>query len=195
MRVRCDPRRPYKYAESGSWVPRTSAFLPGGSSPELDEGGQLGDLAVQGLRPHVGVLRMPIHPLGTLIVGSPVHGFDQGTADAHAAASRVDEQVFQVAVADPGPGRGMDVKVHDADDALLPIQGGQTLEGMGRIEQPAPGQVGDIGRQGVPVEVEIALPQLAPALAIVGAQRADAVCLAAIDPSCRSDFSPTRSRA
>ena len=86
----------------------------------------------------------------------------------------IDEQVFQVAVAGAGPGRRVDVEVDDADDAFLPVDGSQTLEGVGRVQEPAPGQVRDVGRQVVPVEVEIAAPELVPAFAIVRAQRADA---------------------
>jgi hypothetical protein len=39
----------------------------------------------------------------------------------------------------------MDVKVHDPDDALA-IESDQALERVGRIQQPLPGELGEIGR-------------------------------------------------
>ena len=110
------------------------------AAAELDERGQLGDLAVQVLCAFVGVFRVPVDALGSLLVGGSVHGLDQGPAQALAPARRIDEQVFQVAVAGPRPGRRMDMEVDDAGDALA-IEGGEALEGMGGVEQPAPGQV------------------------------------------------------
>ncbi len=61
----------------------------------------------------------------------------------------------------------MDMEVDDAGDALA-IEGGEALEGMGGVEQPAPGQVSEVGRQVVLVELQVAAPELVPALAIGG---------------------------
>jgi hypothetical protein len=113
----------------------------------------------------VGVFGVPVDALDSLLVRGTVHGLDQGPAQALAPATRIDEQVFQVAVAGPRPGRRMDMEVDDAGDALA-IEGGEALERMGGVEQPAPGQVSEVGRQVVLVELQVAALELVPVLAI-----------------------------
>ena len=195
-RVRCDPQRPNVTQRAGRWF-LADGRIYSGRRAELDERGQLGHLPVQVLCAVVAVLRMPVDALGPLLVGCSVHGLDQGPAQALASASRVDEQVFQVAVAEPRPGRRMDMEVDDAGNALA-IEGGQALEGMGGVEQTAPGQVSDVGWQVVLVELQVAAPELVPALAIGGLARGrtDSVFSAALRPflfffsSFFSSFSP-----
>jgi hypothetical protein len=65
----------------------------------------------------------------------------------------------------------MEMEVDDAVDALVPVDCDQALERMGWVEQPVPGQLSDIRRQCAPIEVEVALPELVPALAITRVQQ------------------------
>ena len=62
-------------------------------------GVRVADLVVQNLRSRVGVFRMPVHAIDTAIVGDFVNSFDQRTTDVPAAALRIDEQIFEIAVA------------------------------------------------------------------------------------------------
>ena len=69
------------------------------------------DLVVKATGAVVEVLSGPIGPRGAAFVGLGIDRIDERPADAFGADFGIDEQVFKIAVAGLGPGRGMEQDV------------------------------------------------------------------------------------
>ena len=111
--------------------------------------------------------------VGPAGVGRLLDGLEQGAPDIEAPGGGVHEQVLQVALGLPGPGRGMDDAVGHPD-AFPEIVEGQEAEqavftGAEAVERGS----GGLLRQLLPVEGEVPAPQGPPVVPVVVAQRPD----------------------
>src|SRR5688572_19362366 len=99
-----------------------------GPTPELQERRQITDLVVQNLRSGIRVLRVPVHARDAAFISGPVNRFDQGTTGAATASERVDEQIFQVAIAGRRSGGEMKVIMDEADHPVFVVERRYTVQ-------------------------------------------------------------------
>lgn len=139
----------------------------------LHERRQLADAVVELAGGHVVVLRHPVDLLGAGAVGGSVDRLDQRRADAAAAHGGVDVKVLQVAVGADRPGGGVEEIVDEADEPPGGVDRDEAVRVDRRVEQPPPRLLGDVLRQRLLVEHQVALPQKIPRGAVAGFDGAD----------------------
>src|SRR5436190_10364030 len=87
----------------------------------LDEARPLGDLVVERLRGLVGLVRQPVQAAGAGRACGGLDGRNQRTPRAAAAYRRLDEQIFEIAIADRRPGRAMQQIVREPDQFAVAL--------------------------------------------------------------------------
>ena len=105
-----------------------------------------------------------------MLPGRPGHPLDQRPRRAAAPHRLVDEQVLQV-TGRPGPDRGVEDIVRDADQP--PVDPGAETVQFGPLPQPLPVRLVRLVRDPVPVERLVTAGQPLPRVPVVGLQRAD----------------------
>src|SRR5258707_13007462 len=99
----------------------TSQFLS-----VLHEARPLRDLIIELLRGLVGFVRHPVEPACAGVTGGGLDRRNQRTPHAASAGRRFDEKIFEVAVADPRPGRAIEQIMCEADHTSTPLADGST---------------------------------------------------------------------
>src|SRR5690349_17612595 len=131
-----------------------------------DKAVEPGDVVVKPARAGVVFLGGPVEAQAAALARRGGDPLDQGAADAAAAQPRIDKQILQVAHILRRPAMRMKQVVDDAGERRRGIAdpGAKAVDRPGAANQPGPGEVIGLWRQAGLVEIEIAAPQLGPAL-------------------------------
>src|SRR3954447_14955802 len=131
----------------------------------LNEGREACDLVIQALSTFVVGLGMPVNASSSLRICSSVDSLDQRATCTQASRLRIDEQIFQIAVAIHRPRRQVKMIVDETDQMAAGF-GDKPVQGSLWINQSLPGELRYFLRQMFAVEMEIARPELVPAAAV-----------------------------
>src|SRR5262245_13434017 len=129
-------------------------------APILHERGLGRHLVIKRASRGVGLLRHPVRSAAAAGIRVRIDCRDQGPADALAALARIDEQILQIAIPPPRPGRPVKEHVGKPHRSVGRI-GGDKGDGkaLTAFHQPLPKRVDHVIGDGRPVEVDVALEE------------------------------------